>query len=246
MSVKTLRGNLSQKLNNGVDTFGAEDINCRAFPLKTSFKEMLELITGIDSTNMNLDDFMNLYKSKRFEDSSDIELFKNIIDPTNKENLNKYYCKNAVVVSRLYFSEDDPRQVSWSEYGDHYVSDEPLKIEVKNMGTVATPKDIYLETPINFVHDSTVSSLFKKRIGIPIVGTVLNPGQSSIIEQYIAIPRNSNGTMKPTTLEYKTGRYLNKRYLFKSLLKRNNYWQTNKMQIVIGPALAPIKSYEIE
>ena len=230
-------GQFVTKLNNGVDTFNSNDINCREFPLKTSFSEMLSLVTNIDKSDMNLDDFMNLYTSKLSKDPSDIELFKNVIDPTNRENMSKYYCKNAVVVTRLYFSEDAPRQVTWSEYGDHYLSDEPLKIEVKNMGTIATPSNIYLDTPINFVHDSTVSSLYKKRISIPVVGSSLNPGQSSTIEQYIFIPKSLTSLTNTTKLEYGTVVVPSKRDSITKFSQSNLKWKTNKLNIVLSPSL---------
>ena len=51
------RGQFMTTINHGVGDPNPEDLNCREYPLIFSFEEILQIIDGMDVTEMNLTGF---------------------------------------------------------------------------------------------------------------------------------------------------------------------------------------------
>ena len=231
------RGQFATKLNNGIDSLGPEDLSCRPYPLSISFLELLETINGMDSSSMNLEDFLNQLQSQLQLDNNDIELFKDIMDPTNEESLASYYCHKSLVVSDISLPGFEPHE--WDMIDGKFVKRNPIRVKVKNMASVETVGRSFLETPIANVHESTDDQFNIQKIPLGLNGVNMIPGEEVIIDQIIEVNLRQNGSFPLTILPYKTI-VLGSNTRFKNLLpSTNNHlingWRTNSKNFSFAP-----------
>ena len=230
------RGQFATKLNHGVEELTSEDLSCRPYPLNLSLLGLLEVVSGMDSTSMNLNGFIDQIKNKLQIGQEHLELFKDIIDPTNQENLSSYYCQNSLIVKGFALPGFDPYE--WDTIDGFFVKRNPLRINVKNMASIETGRNSFLHTPISSVHENTDDNFELEKISLPLSGLSMPPGEEVSIDQIIKVNKKSNGSFPLTTLTYRTSVQSRPRNISSnSTAPILNSWRTNSKNFTFGPDL---------
>ena len=80
-----------------------DNLNCSEFPIRLTFKDILQTVQGKDDDDLTLNSFMNAVKNRHGFSTADIDTLKEGVDPTNPENFDKYYCTNGIFIENFAY-----------------------------------------------------------------------------------------------------------------------------------------------
>ena len=121
------------------------------------------------------------------------------------------------------------------------VKNSPVRIYVKNMGSLDSPDGALLQTPKEYVHSRTAGLYNEKFVPIPLRATPLRPGEETYIEQILKVKKRANGSFPAVKINYKTYvpravRTNNGAKL--SLSNLQERWMTNTKSLHLGADLS--------
>jgi len=203
-------------------------LDCREIPIKLKFSEVLSVINGLDASKLNLNDFLEKISTDYQIANEDIIIFKKVIDPTNEENFNDYYCNNSLVISDYRYELG-----TWGRAGDKLKKYQGTSVQIKNIGHEKTNYHSFLETPFNQLDPTQMN--YSKKIRLKETGqNYIMPGSIKNYLQYLLIDEDLNGSLPVTRLTWKTAVLKKKSIGIFNILLPDLEWKTHQFQFLVG------------
>ncbi len=182
-----------------------DKINCPDFPVRLTFKEILDIVNGLDDSDMNLNTFLNKVKNTLQITNSDKNIFKTVIDPTTTEDFDAYYCKNGLFLEDLNLGAQG-LEYNWRDEGVHFRKNTPIFMQIRNRGFENTPPLSFVHNPIQYFGPATMQEFNSAVVQLPAYGqyNTIFPMSGAGYSMDIILPKAVNGSLERTTLSWHT------------------------------------------
>lgn len=213
-----------------------DDLNCSDFPIRLTFKELLQTVQGKDDDDFTLNTFMNSVKNRFSISNTDIDILKEGVDPTNLDNFNKYYCSDGIFLEDFAFGSGPGYEFNWTDTGSSFRKNEDVKFNVINKGSQNSVPNSYVITPFSLLASTTPSAHYKPKIDITDLtnNDYFSPGQKSLIYQVPEIPKAPNGSFPVVSLGWRTSVEKISKSGGTLVTTQNPDWQTNSIRKTFG------------